>query len=219
MKINTILFDLDGTLVDSNELILESFRRTFLHYFPERNYSKEKLLEMMGPPLYETFSELTKVEETIQEMIDFYRKVYVEIEFDYVTLYPYTLEMLSYFKNKGYNLGIVTTKFMISAVPSIKAFHIDDYVNVVISLDEVKNHKPHPEPVLTALKRFSHVEMAVMVGDNYTDLESGKAAGILTCGLEWSLKKESLKETNPTFWIHSFEDFVKQIEQYNKEES
>lgn len=219
MKINTILFDLDGTLVDSNELILESFRRTFVKYDPTKTYSKALLLEMMGPPLYETFSAVTRDESIIQEMIDYYRKIYVEIEFDYVKLYPHTIEMLSYFKNKGYNLAIVTTKFLVSAVPSIEEFHINDYIDVVISLDDVKNHKPHPEPVLAALQRFKNVEKAVMVGDNFTDLESGKAAGILTCGLEWSFKKDTLLQTNPTFWIHSFKDLITQIEEYNKEES
>ncbi|MDD3478455.1 MAG: HAD hydrolase-like protein, partial [Candidatus Izemoplasmatales bacterium] len=58
--IDTILYDLDGTLVDSNELILETFHRTLNHFLPNRTFSREDLLEMMGPPLQETFEAFAK---------------------------------------------------------------------------------------------------------------------------------------------------------------
>jgi len=217
MIINTLLFDLDGTLVDSNELILESFRQTFLAFQPEKTYTREKLLEMMGPPLFDTFSVVSTNPEIIQSMIDYYRKTYVRLEFEYIKIYPNTILMLSHFKSQGFNLAIVTTKFLESAIPSIKAYHLEDYFDVVISLDDVKNHKPHPEPVLKALSAFDNVTGAVMIGDNFSDLLSGKNAGILTCGLEWSLKKEILKETNPTFWIRDFKELIDIIDNYNKE--
>ncbi len=219
MIINTILFDLDGTLVDSNELILESFRQTFLAYQPNVYYSKSQLLEMMGPPLHKTFQVISTDEKVIQEMIQFYRNTYVKLEFDYISLYPGTIEMLDYFHKNGYNLAIVTTKFLESAYPSINTFHINDYIDVVIGLDDVVNHKPHKEPVMKALSKFSNVLQAIMIGDNQTDIEAGHNAGILTCGLEWSFKKTALKESNPTFWIHHFQELITLIDKYNKEES
>lgn len=218
MKINTILFDLDGTLVDSNELILETFRQTFNQFQPMNHYSHSDLLEMMGPPLYETFQVVSSDEAIIQEMIQFYRETYKRIEFDYIQIYPDTIEMLKHFKDKNFNLGIVTTKFQESAVPSMKHYHIDEYITVIIGLDDVDNYKPHPEPIYKALSKFSTIENAVMVGDNATDLLAGKNAGILTCGVDWSLKRGPLLETKPDFWIRDFKELIKIIEDYNKEE-
>jgi len=217
MKLDTLLFDLDGTLVDSNELILETFRRTFLKYLPNRVFTKVELLEMMGPPLFETFQIVSKDSKVIESMINTYRSIYTEIEFDYIKPYPYMIEMLEYFKGKGFNIGIVTTKFQVSAMPSIKEFGIDRYIDVLIGLDDVKYHKPHPEPVFRALERFNNPN-AIMIGDNSTDLLAGKNAGIMTCGVDWSLKKETLLETKPNFWIQNFKELINVIEKYNQEE-
>ena len=216
-KIDTLLFDLDGTLVDSNECIIETFRRTFEKYMPSKVFTKSELIGIMGPPLYETFQIVSKDERIIQEMIAYYRKVYIEIEFDYIKIYKNVISVLAYFKNKGFHIGVVTTKFQVSAAPSIKAFGIDKYLDVLIGLDDVTNYKPHPEPVLKALSYFSHQE-AMMIGDNSTDLLAGRNAGILTCGVEWSLKKEELRNTNPDFWIVDFKDLIDIVNQYNKEE-
>lgn len=87
-EINTILFDLDGTLVDSNELIIKSFSETMKKYLPNRVFSRKELIEMIGPPLKETFLIASTDPKVILEMIDYYRKVYVELEFDYIELYP-----------------------------------------------------------------------------------------------------------------------------------
>ena len=216
-KLDTLLFDLDGTLVDSNECILETFRRTFLRYLPTRVFSKTELIAMMGPPLYETFQIVSTEEQTIQDMIQYYRKIYVEIEFDYIHIYPNVIDVLKYFKNNGFHIGIVTTKFQESAIPSIKAFGIDKYVDVLIGLDDVTHHKPHPEPVLKALSYFTHQEV-LMIGDNSTDLLSGRNANTLTCGVEWSIKKMELRETNPDFWIKDFLDLIEIVQKYNKED-
>jgi len=217
MKLDTLLFDLDGTLVDSNELILETFRLTFLKYMPNHPFGRAELLEMMGPPLYETFQIVSKDTKIIDQMIETYRKIYVEIEFDYIKPYPHMIEMLRYFKTNGFNIGIVTTKFQVSAIPSIKEFGIDKYIDVLIGLDDVKFHKPHPEPVYKALERFKDPH-AMMIGDNSTDLLAGRNAGILTCGVDWSLKKEALLDTNPDFWIRDFKELIEVVQKYNQEE-
>ncbi|HPJ23719.1 MAG TPA: HAD hydrolase-like protein, partial [Bacillota bacterium] len=88
LKIDTILFDLDGTLVDSNELIIKSFDETMKKYVPSRSFSRQELIDMVGPPLKETFAAVTNQPELVPEMIDFYRKYYVENEFRYIDIYP-----------------------------------------------------------------------------------------------------------------------------------
>ncbi|MBI9009975.1 MAG: HAD-IA family hydrolase [Tenericutes bacterium] len=217
-KIDTILFDLDGTLVDSNELIIKSFYETMKIYMPERDFSRAELIEMIGPPLKETFLIATNNPNTIEEMIDYYRKIYVDLEFDYIDIYPNTIKMLKAFSEKGFNLGIVTTKFKESAIPSIEHYGLDKYITSYCFLDDITEHKPHPEPIYYALKAFKNHKKVMMVGDNTGDIEAGFNADCLTCGLEWSIKRDLIKELNPDFWIEDYLELIDIIENYNKEE-
>lgn len=217
-KIDTILFDLDGTLVDSNELIIHSFKETMLKYLPNRDFSRSELIEMIGPPLRETFKIVTNDPEVIQEMIDYYRKVYVDNEFDYVTLYPNTLEMLEYFSNNKFNLGIVTTKFEESALPSIKHYGLDKYITSFCFLDDIKNPKPSADPIHFALSNFNKYNQVLMIGDNTGDIKAGHNANCLTCGIDWSIKRDLLKLEKPTFWIYDYSELKSLVNKYNKEE-
>lgn len=217
MKIDTLLLDLDGTLVDSNELILETLRQTILQYFPTATVTPAVLLEMMGPPLSETFGRLTNNRELIQTMIQTYRRIYTGIEFHYIHIYPAVTETLQYFHEKKFHIGLITTKFRESAMPSIEHFQLDRWLDKIIALDDVKHPKPDPEPVLLALEIF-HSGAAVMVGDTPADLWAGKNAGILTCGVGWSYKRNAIEALRPDFWIEDFAELITKIEQYNEEE-
>jgi len=212
-KINTVLFDLDGTLVNSNEIIIESFRQTFKHFQPNINYSRKQLIEMIGPPLKETFKIVSEDKEIIIKMIDFYRTFYQKHEFNYIKLYDNVIETLEILKNKNINLGIVTTKFKESAMPSIIHFGIDKYINNFAFLGSVPEHKPNPEPIFYVLNQFDNVDHAMMVGDNPSDIIAGKNAKIFTCGIEWSLVKEKLIEAKPDFWVKDYLEIIDIINQ------
>ncbi len=216
-KINTILFDLDGTLIDSNELIIKSFDETMKKYMPQKYFTRDELIEMIGPPLKETFRIATDSPKIIQEMIYYYRKVYVSLEFEYINIYPNTIKMLKELKKRHFNLGIVTTKFKESAMPSITYYGIDKFVSSYCFLDDVLEHKPHPEPLFFALRQFDSYQRVVMVGDNTSDILAGKNASCLTCGLEWSIKKDLIKALKPDFWIRDYSELTKLIDKYNKE--
>jgi pyrophosphatase PpaX len=217
-KIDTVLFDLDGTLVDSNELIIKSFYETMKKYLPSREFTRVELIEMIGPPLKETFLIASEDPIIIQEMIEYYRKVYVDLEFDYIDIYPNTIKMLQIFVQRGYNLGIVTTKFKESALPSIMHYGLDKYITSFCFLDDITEHKPHPEPIYYALNKFKQYNKVVMVGDNTGDIQAGFNADCLSCGVEWSIKRELIKEMKPDFWIHDYLDLIDVIDEYNKGE-
>ncbi len=217
-KIDTVLFDLDGTLIDSNELIVKCFELTFRKYMPERNFSNEELVEMVGPPLKETFAIVSKDPVVIQEMIEYYRDYYISHEFDYISIYPEVLSTLKNLYDRGFNLGVVTTKFSRSAMPSIKHYGMDKYFNTYCFLDDIREHKPHPEPVFYALKQLKSYNKVVFVGDNTSDILAGRNASVLTCGVNWSIKRELIKNLNPDFWINDFSDLLKVIDDYNEEE-
>jgi pyrophosphatase PpaX len=217
MKIDTLLLDLDGTLVDSNELILETFRRTLKKYVPARKFSPADLLVMMGPPLYETFGKMTEDETLVTRMIATYREIYPTIEFDYVTIYPGVLDTLQQFHALGYHIAIITTKFQESASPSLRHFGIGRYIDFVIGLDDITHPKPDPEPLNMAMDRFKS-RNALMIGDNGSDILAGKNAGILTCGVGWSYKSAEIKALQPDFWIDRFADLIPLIQKYNEED-
>ncbi len=187
-------------------------------YMPKREFSRAQLIEMIGPPLKETFLIATNDPKVIYEMIDYYRKVYVDFEFDYIDVYPNTIKMLQTFHNRGYNLGIVTTKFKESAIPSIEHYGLDKYITSYCFLDDITEHKPHPEPIYYALKKFTNYDQVVMVGDNTGDIEAGFNANCLTCGLEWSIKRDLTKALNPDFWIEDYLELIELVDKYNKEE-
>jgi len=207
-KIDTVLFDLDGTLIDSNDLIIKCFDMVFKKYLPNTLLTKEQLIEMVGPPLKETFKIVSKNPDVIQDMIDFYRECYLENEFAFIDIYPNVLDTLKILKNRGFNLGVVSTKFSTSAMPSIEHYCMDKYFNTYSFLDDVNEHKPHPEPIFYALKQLKNYNNVLFVGDNTSDILAGRNASVLTCGVEWSMKKELIKALKPDFWINNFTDLV-----------
>ncbi len=216
-KINTILFDLDGTLVDSNQLLIDSFEQTFKYFFPKSKYTKQDYINMIGPTLEETFSILEKNKNNVREMINYFRHFYLKNEYQYIKIYPNLIETLKKLKKLNFQLGIVTTKFKESALPSIKHFNLDKYMDVYVFLDDVKKPKPSAEPIIYAKNRLVNPKEIIIVGDNPSDILAGKNANILTCGVEWSLKKDILKTTNPDFWIFDFNELIPIIKKFNKE--
>lgn len=201
-NINTVLFDLDGTLVDTNEIIILSYLHAFKTHLPEVEITRETIINHIGPPLDAIFSKYTSSPFKVKAMIETYRDFYSKNEFDHFKLYDKVLETLSVLRDKGYNLGIVTSKFMESAWPSIRHFGLDKWMDVIITLDDVAHPKPSRDPIDLALKRFDNVKDALMIGDNTTDIEAANNAGIFSAGVDWSIKgPELLKSVNPDYML------------------
>jgi pyrophosphatase PpaX len=137
MKIDTILFDLDGTLIDTNDLIINSFLHTLGHYYPNK-YQLDDVLPFMGPSLRETFGAMDS--ENVEEMIVTYRKFNVENHDALVKEFPNVLEAVQALKEGGYKIGIVTTKMHDVVMKGLKLAKLDEYFDVIVALDHVTNH-------------------------------------------------------------------------------
>ncbi len=208
MVVNTLLFDLDGTLIDTNELIISSFTHTLNHYYPNQ-YSREDILTFIGPPLYDTFVEMDK--ERVSEMISTYREHNLAHHDSLVKEYEGVYETIKTLHEKGFKLGIVTTKMRNTVNMGLKLTGLDQFFEVVVTLDDVKKAKPDPEPVLLALSQLnSKVDEAIMVGDNHHDVLAGKNAGTLTAGVAWTIKgKEHLASYQPDYMLDHMSDLFK----------
>lgn len=206
-NITTLLFDLDGTLIDTNELIIQSFLHTLGIYYPDQ-YKREDVLPFMGPTLVETFDSMDK--EKTDEMVRVYREYNISKHDSLVTEFEGVHETISILKEKGFKLGIVTTKRLEVVEKGLKLTKLDPFFEVIVAIDHVSKAKPDPEPVLKALEQLgSKPEEAIMIGDNYHDIEGGQNAGTLTAGVAWSLKgKAFLEQYNPDFMLDHMKDLL-----------
>lgn len=207
MSIRTILFDLDGTLIDTNELIISSFVYTFEQY--GLRLSREEILEFIGPPLIDTFEKVDK--ERSRQMFDTYREHNLLAHDEFVKPYPYVAETLKQLKEGDCQLGIVTTKLQKGVNMGLKVTGLEGLFDVIITLDDVTHAKPHPEPVIKAMKLLDRkADETLMVGDNTHDIEAGQNAGVKTAAVAWTIKgREKLAALNPTYMLEDMRDLLK----------
>ncbi len=204
-NITTLLFDFDGTLLDTNELIIQTFEHVLNKHYPEQ-YKREDILPFLGPPLDETFSLIDP--KRTEQLIGEYREWNVanhdalSKEFDGVS------KALRQLKEEGYKIAIVSTKKNHMVHKGIRLLEVGDIFDTVIGFDDVLKVKPDPEPILLALERLNvDREEALMIGDNYHDIVGGQNAGVKTAGVAWTIKGEDfLEKYNPDYMLQHISD-------------
>jgi len=185
MKELVILFDLDGTLIDSTDAILS----TFYHSFEKKDFNfrgtQENIKDLIGYPLDVMYGELGVPKEFVFEFVDEYKKRYREISLDMTLLLEDTIETLE-LASQHARLGIVTTKTTHYSIPLLEHMGIMRYFECIIGRQEVINPKPHPEPILKAMEMMnvSNEEFDIyMIGDTKLDLIAAKEAKIKGVGV------------------------------------
>ncbi|QOY36964.1 pyrophosphatase PpaX [Anaerobacillus isosaccharinicus] len=207
MKIDTVLFDLDGTLINTNELIIASFLHTLDHYFPNE-YTRERVIEFIGPSLHDSFSRL--IPDKVEEMTHMYRTFNHEKHDELVEEYETVKETVKALHEKGYKLAVVTTKRSETARMGLKLTGLEQYFPVLVGIDDVENVKPNPEPLLMALGQLnSSPERAIMVGDSQYDVLGGKNTGTKTAAVAWTIKgREFLESYEPDVMLETMSDLL-----------
>lgn len=213
--IKLVLFDFDGTLVNTNPLIMKSFELTLNHYLPNKMYSNEELMNFIGPTLKQTFN--TILPEKMDEMVEYYRKVNKELHDDMVTIYPTVKSGLERLIQKGIKLGIVSSKRHDMVLHGLSLFQLTPMFSCIIGEDDVKEPKPNPEPILKAMHMLDcKVHEVIFVGDNAHDMEGGKNANVVTCGVSWALRgADYLKQFKPDYILEDMNDLINIIEEVN----
>lgn len=202
-----ILFDLDGTLLDTNELIIETFLHVLGEKFPGK-YNREHVLPFLGPTLTESFNTIDPA--LTESLIEAYRAWNIQMHDQMVVPFDGVVDTLYKLKEQGYKLAIVSTKRRDMIDRGIKLMKCENLFDTIVGLEDVKHTKPDPEPIELALKRLGvEKEHALMIGDNYHDIVGGQKAGVDTAAVAWSMKGEAFLATFlPTYMIHHMNELL-----------
>ena len=205
----TFLFDLDGTLIDSIELILRSYRHTMLAH---RGYEPpdDVWMEGLGTPLWVQFRLWSDDESEIKAMVETYREYNLAHHDELVRPYDGVVEQVRKLHAGGKTLGLVTSKMRGGALRGLRVAGLEEAFDVVVGSDDVARPKPHPEPVLTALSLAGRMAAdAVFIGDSRHDIECGRAAGVKTAAVLWGpFDREHLEDLDPDYWLEQPRDIA-----------
>lgn len=189
-----ILFDLDGTLIDSTEPIITGFGEAFTS-FGMRAPDRAKLCSLIGHTLDDMFATLGAPQERVADFIKAYKESYAKNYLAGTTLLKGAKESLELASKKA-KLAVVTTKTSKYSRILLEHLGVAEFFSAIIGKDDVTNAKPHPEPILKALKalEFESLENAFMIGDTIMDANAAKSAGIHAFGVLCGYgSKESLE--------------------------
>ncbi len=200
--LSTYLFDLDGTLIDSVDLIMKSFRHTMIAHRGEAP-PEEVWLRGLGTPLWSQLKEFSSDQEEVNAMVATYREFNHANHDTMVRPYPGVLETIRTLKEGGKALGVVTSKMRAGTVRGLTCCGLDEFFDMLVGADDTDKHKPDPTPVLVAIERLNaDPATTIFIGDSPHDLASGRAAGIRTGAALWGpFPKEWLEKHEPDYWL------------------
>jgi pyrophosphatase PpaX len=200
-QLTTVLFDLDGTIIDSVGLIIDSYHHTLrTHGLPAR--TDEEWLAGIGTPLRVQFAEWAE-HPGIEAMIATYRDFNLAHHDSRVLAYPGVADMVRGIRAMGLRTGLVTSKNRSGAERGLRVAGLEGTMEVIIGADDVEHPKPHPEPVFRALDHLGvGADEAIYVGDSVHDMQAGRAAGVRTAAVLWGpFARPHLEPALPDHWL------------------
>jgi pyrophosphatase PpaX len=208
MRVPVVLFDFDGTVVDSGAMILASFRHATKTVL-DRELSDAELLAAVGTPLREQMRLLDA--ERAEELVETYR-AHNEPLHEALEPCDGMVDALRRLKEEGRRLGIVTAKRRTTVELAFAVLPLRHYFEVVLAAEDTSRHKPAPEPLLIALDRLgAGPEEAAYVGDSPFDVAAAKAAGVFAVAVTWGgiHSKETLRAENPDAIVSTPEELLR----------
>ena len=210
MKLSAALFDFDGTLVDTTEMIYQGLRHATTSVLGRDDIPRETLLANVGQPLPRQM-ELIDAEKT-ELLLDSYRQHHEKNHDALIREFPGIGEALQRLRVAGVQVAVVTSKRRPSVEMALKKFpSLDLVVDRFVTMEDTKEHKPHPEPLLTGLKLLGDVpkERAVYVGDSPFDVQAAKAAGLTSVAVSWgAFSEEALRKAEPDHLVPDIDSAV-----------
>lgn len=213
--IEVVLFDLDGTLVDTAALILASFRyatQKVLGYSPP----DEQLTDMVGIPLDYQMRVISP--KHADELVRVYREHNSIVHDELIKYFPGTREALDTLQAEGMRMAVVTSKRREVAARGLSRFNLSDYFELVIGSNDTDKHKPDPEPLLLAAERMSvSADQTIYLGDSPYDMEAARAAGSIAVAALWGMfSRERLRAADAQMELTQIEELPNLVRNLNR---
>jgi len=198
------IFDIDGTLTCTNELIFASFKHIAKKYL-NKTFSDEEIHSLFGPTEDVILKEWCgdKYEEAKEEYYSFYSDNHHRAH-----AHEGMIEILDQLKSKGFPLGIFTGKGRRAALITLQKIGAEKYFDLIVTGDDVTNHKPSAEGILKFVNHFGlNKEKVLMSGDSVGDVKSSKEAGVKIASVLWdSHREEEVKSMNSDYYFNSVQE-------------
>ena len=206
MRYPVVLFDLDGTVVDTGAIILASMRHA-AETVLGRSYSDEQLMAAVGGPGLE--AQMEALDPTrVDELVRVYRE-HNEPLHDTISVCEGMDVVLDELRDRGHRLGVVTAKRRATVDLAFARIPIEHLFETVVGGDETSEHKPHPAPLLLALERMGAApQEAAYVGDSPFDMQAAKAGGLRAIGVSWGRIHHHDKLTDADVVIHAAQELL-----------
>lgn len=222
-KTRAILFDLDGTLIDSTDLILQCFQYSW-ETVCGFNHSRDTLVQTFGTPLRAAMNQLllsadaskngnpsAEVDaDIVDQLLAEYRSYNVANHDLLARPFVGTGEVLAELRRRGYLIAVVTSKSRELGLRGLRLCSLDGLIDSAVFLEDTDVHKPRPEPILAALQRLSEPShAAAYVGDSRHDIVAARAAGVRTVAALWGpAPRSELERERPDFTAESITDLL-----------
>lgn len=211
-----LLFDFDGTLVNTTPLILKSFRATWQQVFGF-TMDDADYIKTFGTLLHSALKQLTQeciadgrisavtdLNSKADELLKTYREFNWRWHDETIEPFDGVADAVHELKARGYQLGIVSSKLRVGVERGLNMFAMAELFDVIVSADDVTNHKPHPEPLFRALEKFDAApHQAIYIGDSTHDIVAGKAAQLATAAATWGpFPRHQLEALQPDYLLN-----------------
>lgn len=205
-EIEAVLFDVDGTLLDTTEFIYQAYEHTFNNHGISPP-TREELGKMMGKPLEEYYRFFAPNTDTNQ-LCETHRTFQAE-NLSLCIPFPNTRSTLTELKKAGLKIAAVTTRSKRTSVDTLRVANLLNLIDTIISREDVENLKPHPEPLFKALEQLKvEPKNAVMIGDTDIDIKAGKNAGTKTIGASYGFQGNKIIDSNPDYVVDDIAETV-----------
>lgn len=206
-EIQSVLFDLDGTLIDTHDLILSSFRYATREVLG-RVIPDEVLMQKVGQPLVVQMWDFADDDATHERLVRTYRAHNEAIHDREVRAFPQVEDVLRRLSEEGFSMGVVTSKRHALAARALDILGLAPYLRFVVGSDDCPAHKPDPDPVEMGCDMLGvRPDVCMYVGDSPFDMQAGNAAGCVTAAAIWGMFPErELAAERPDFTIASIEE-------------
>lgn len=209
-KYKYLIFDLDGTLLDTDLYVVSNYAHLFLKYKPHEMKRLDDMIYYSGPTLDEIFErEFPNIskEKLFEDFVEYSLKYSNSLS----TMYNGERECLDELLRLGYKMSVCTSKRVDAVLNNFKHFDMNKYFDYIIGFDSVTKHKPDPECILNCIEKYGcETDEVLYIGDSYSDIIASHRAHVDCMLVNWGLKKIDL-ECKPTYIVESYDEIRKML--------